>query len=322
MKKAFLFLIFLSISILSADGQSLFWTTDFRKAQKESLSTKKPVFAYFTGSDWCTECLHFQKNILENKDFIAEVKDSFIFVLVDFPLGHTLSAKQTAQNKELKERLKVAGLPTIAIILPSDNAILMAASSSISPKRLASALIAETEAAMTLETIMVKFEPQRFNTEQLVSLYQAAKLVARKDWQEEILTAGLKKVTNTSFFLREKYRLLIQAGQKNSAEAQKIREALLASDPNNDLGHQLYVAVSDFETNIDRKEKNAAEPLIKFLNRYNKPEISWKVKAMLASYFISASEYTSARQYLQEALKEAPLEHQDSIKALLAKLPN
>ncbi|MEI6531254.1 MAG: hypothetical protein WCN87_00335, partial [Chlamydiota bacterium] len=190
------------------------------------------------------------------------------------------------------------------------------------PKKLAKALIAETEAALTLEAIMQTFQPHQYSSEQLVSLYHAARLISHKDWQEQILNAGLKKTTACSFFLREKYRLLLQKGEKQGVEAQKIRAALLASDPNNELGHQLYVAVSDFESNIDAKQKNAAEPLVNFLHRFRKPEGSWKVKAMLGSYFLAAKEFSKAREYLLEAIKEAPVEKQEALRALVNKLPS
>ncbi len=321
MRKIFFLIFLLACGFLQSAASSLLWTSNFQKAQKESIRQNKPLFVFFTGSDWCSECLYFENNILKNNDFIDELKDLFLFVYIDFPLNRPLNAKQSLINKKLKERFNIVGLPTIAIILPSDNAILMAAPSSISPKKLAKALIAETDATLALEYTMNSFKPQDLSNEQLISLYQAARLISHHNWREQLLDAGLKKTSISSFFLREKYRLLLQKGEKNNMEAQKIRLALLESDPDNELGHQLYMAVSDFESNIDTKQKNAAAPLVDFLHRFRKPEGSWRVKAMLGSYFLAAKDFSRAREYLLEAIKDAPQEKQEALRLLVNKIP-
>lgn len=315
-------LFFLFICSLLSAAPSLSWVTDFNQAQKEAEASHKPMLLYFTGSDWCSECNKFKINILENYDFAQEIKDKFIFVIVDFPLNHTLASGQAQSNKALKERFKIVGLPTLVLLLPSGNAISMAAPSSIPPKRLATILLSETEATKTLELVMTSFNPDRYTSTQLAALYERARLVAREDWQKQILDAGLKRASTSSFFLRERYRQLIQKGQKDSPEALKLRQALLDSDPDNELGHQLYVAVSDFEEEVKENlgKKDASLPLVNFLKRYNKPENSWRVKAMLASYFISKQRYNEAKRYIREAMSEAPKDQQETLNILLTKL--
>lgn len=307
-------------SALLAD--SSLWMSDFSAAQTKAAGTKKPLLLFFTGSDWCTECKEFQSNILENDAFIKATQNRFICAIIDFPLSRPLPATTNKVNKELKERYKIGGLPTLVVILPSQNAISLAAPSSTPPERLAAVLLAETDAALTLDAIMPTFNPSMYSSEQLISLYQAAKLVSRTDWQEQILNAGLKKTSTNSFFLRERYRVLIQKGEKNSPEALSLRQRLLESDPDNELGHQLYVAVSDFEESLHSSAsgKNVTEPLVAFLKRFHQKENSWKVNAMLASYFFSVESVTEAKYYLEEALKEAPLPQKESLTELLAKL--
>lgn len=296
--------------------------SDFSAAETKAAGAKKPLLLFFTGSDWCAECKRFQSNILDNEVFVKSIQNRFICAIVDFPLNHPLSAATNKVNKELKEHYKVGGLPTLVVVLPSQNAISLAAPSSTPPERLAAVLLAETDAALTLDAIMPTFNPSMYSSEQLVSLYQAAKLVSRTDWQEQILNAGLKKTSASSFFLRERYRMLIQKGEKNSPEALSLRKQLLESDPNNELGHQLYVAVSDFEESLrdSGNRINVTEPLVSFLKRFHQKENSWKVNAMLASYFLSIESFPEAKYYLEEALKEAPALQKESLSGLLAKL--
>lgn len=316
-KLCFLFLV--TSSFLFAE--SLTWLDSFDEAEKLSVKTDRPLLLFFTGSDWCGECVQFKERILSHPLFVKEVKGQFVFAAVDFPLNRPLPGSLSKRNQQLKERFKIVGLPTLVILFPSHNAVSMAASSSMPPKRLGEVLRGEAQAITVLEIVMNDFDGKRYSSQQLTDLYATAKLVTRNDWQGQILEAGLQKEKDNGFFLREKYRLLVDNGKRNTMEAENLREALLASDPNNELGYQLYIAVSDFETTL-REQKDAAKPLIDFLDHFSSSsKQTWRVKTMLASYLMVAKRYKEARRYLTEALKEAPLEHREAINTTLSKLP-
>ena len=312
-------LLLLTISSLFADP-TLSWISNFDEAQKEAESKKKPLLIFFSGSDWCSECALFQEHVLNNPLFVKEVRSQFIFAVVDFPLHRALPSAQAQKNNELQEKFKIVGFPTLALQLPSGNVILMAVSSGIPAKRFGELLVGETRAVTILETVMFSFKGERYTDEQLIDLYETAKLISRDDWQAKILEAGLKKEKSNGYFLREQYRMLIQNGKRNTLEAEGIRKILLESDPDNELGYQLYVAVSDFEASL-REQKDASKPLIDFLSHFSASKQSWRVKTMLASYLMVAKRYNEAKQYLLEALEEAPKEKQEAINFALSKLP-
>ena len=47
-------LLALSKAVVAQEGpDSLVWLSDVGKARAQSESTGKPIFAFFTGSDWC-----------------------------------------------------------------------------------------------------------------------------------------------------------------------------------------------------------------------------------------------------------------------------
>ncbi|MGZ3884668.1 MAG: hypothetical protein ACXVPD_10760, partial [Bacteroidia bacterium] len=41
-------------------AEALVWYTDMLKAQEKSQAQHKPIFALFTGSDWCVWCKRLQ----------------------------------------------------------------------------------------------------------------------------------------------------------------------------------------------------------------------------------------------------------------------
>ena len=61
--------------ILSLNGFSqqneLTWHTDVNKAINLSLQEEKPLFFFFTGSDWCGWCIKLQQQVFFKKEFKA-----------------------------------------------------------------------------------------------------------------------------------------------------------------------------------------------------------------------------------------------------------
>ena len=98
MKKMKNLITVLSI-VLSLNGFSqqkeLIWHTDVNKAINISIQQDKPLFLFFTGSDWCGWC----------KRLVAEVfeKDAF------------------KQNRELGQMFGVRGYPTGWFVIPESD---------------------------------------------------------------------------------------------------------------------------------------------------------------------------------------------------------
>ena len=91
------------------------WYTDLAVANKKSKETKKPIFAFFTGSDWCGWCKRLQATVFKKDDFKSWADTSVILLELDFPRRKKLPAKLAQQNRQLQQLFKVRGYPTVWI---------------------------------------------------------------------------------------------------------------------------------------------------------------------------------------------------------------
>ena len=105
--------------------QGLVWQSDLMKAHKLSQSSKKPIFAFFTGSDWCGWCHKLQKEVFAKPEFISWAKKNVILLELDFPRRKQLSPELTQQNANLQQQFQVQGYPTVWMFFtskdPKDN---------------------------------------------------------------------------------------------------------------------------------------------------------------------------------------------------------
>lgn len=93
----------------------LTWYTDINKAHELSQKQKKPVFAFFTGSDWCGWCHRLEQNVFDKPGFQAWAKKNVIMLEVDFPRRKQLPEELAKQNNGLQQFFNVQGYPTIWI---------------------------------------------------------------------------------------------------------------------------------------------------------------------------------------------------------------
>ncbi|HRO43209.1 MAG TPA: thioredoxin family protein [Flavipsychrobacter sp.] len=98
-----------------AKKDALVWHTDINKAQEISKKQKKPIFAFFTGSDWCGWCHRLQSNVFAKPEFIVWAKKNVILVELDFPRRKELPQELREQNISLQQAFQVQGYPTIWI---------------------------------------------------------------------------------------------------------------------------------------------------------------------------------------------------------------
>jgi protein disulfide-isomerase len=118
MKKLFFVLFLAIIGSTSAIAQhanttQLKWHTNLMEAHQLSQSTHKPIFAFFTGSDWCGWCHKLQRDVFVKPAFISWAKDKVILLELDFPRKKQLAADLVQQNNSLQQALQVQGFPTI-----------------------------------------------------------------------------------------------------------------------------------------------------------------------------------------------------------------
>jgi len=127
----FSFLLFLNLVSLGQTSMKvengLVWYTSIQEVHELSVKNKKPIFAFFTGSDWCGWCKRLKANVFAKQAFIVWANANVILLELDFPRGKILSPKLTKQNSELQQALGVRGYPTIWLLytekLESSNTI-------------------------------------------------------------------------------------------------------------------------------------------------------------------------------------------------------
>ena len=93
----------------------LVWYTDITQIAKLSKETKKPVFGFFTGSDWCGWCLKLEADVISKPGFKEWAKKNVILMELDFPRTKQLPEALAQQNGSLQQFFHVQGYPTVWI---------------------------------------------------------------------------------------------------------------------------------------------------------------------------------------------------------------
>jgi thioredoxin-related protein len=131
---AFLIALFAMTSAINCNaqtatttGDTLVWYTDFSKANAASQASNKPIFGFFTGSDWCGWCHKLQREVFAKEAFVTWAKANVILLEVDFPRRKQLAPEIAQQNQGLQQAFQVRGYPTIfifqAVTDPTNNKI-------------------------------------------------------------------------------------------------------------------------------------------------------------------------------------------------------
>jgi protein disulfide-isomerase len=108
-----LFVLQMAVAQSKAKPDSLVWHTDLKKVQEISKKTKKPIFGFFTGSDWCGWCHKLQSDVFAKPEFIKWANEKVVLLELDFPRRKTLPAELAKQNMELQKAFGIQGYPTI-----------------------------------------------------------------------------------------------------------------------------------------------------------------------------------------------------------------
>ena len=112
--KKILVIAFLTLTSMSMQAQEeLTWHTDMSKATDISIKENKPMFLFFTGSDWCGWCIRLQKEVFKTPEFIKWAKESVVLVELDFPRKNNQTEVVKTQNAQLQQQLQVRGYPTV-----------------------------------------------------------------------------------------------------------------------------------------------------------------------------------------------------------------
>ncbi|HBD26945.1 thioredoxin fold domain-containing protein [Flavobacterium sp.] len=121
--KKILVIAFLTLASMSMQAQEeLTWHTDMSKATDISIKENKPMFLFFTGSDWCGWCIRLQKEVFKTPEFIKWAKENVVLVELDFPRKNNQTEEVKLQNSQLQQQLQVRGYPTVWFVSATKTA--------------------------------------------------------------------------------------------------------------------------------------------------------------------------------------------------------
>ena len=106
-----------------AQKQEIIWHTDIEKAIDISIKTEKPLFLFFTGSDWCGWCKRLVKEVFIKPDFAIWASKNVVLVELDYPRRIKLPESTQEQNRELGQLFQVRGYPTGWFVIPESKEI-------------------------------------------------------------------------------------------------------------------------------------------------------------------------------------------------------
>jgi protein disulfide-isomerase len=118
--KTFLFALALcfTTSVFAQDHQDQEWFSDVNKAIQKSIETGKPMFLFFTGSDWCGWCIRLQKEVFQTPYFTQWAKANVVLVELDYPRKKQLPDDLRHQNQTMQQVFQVQGYPTVHLVTP------------------------------------------------------------------------------------------------------------------------------------------------------------------------------------------------------------
>lgn len=113
MRKIFITFLVALATLTTQAQEGLTWQTDINKAIEISRNEQKPLFLFFTGSDWCGWCIRLQNEVFKTPDFVTWAKEKVVLVELDFPRRKQLAPELQKQNMELQQAFAVRGYPTV-----------------------------------------------------------------------------------------------------------------------------------------------------------------------------------------------------------------
>ncbi|MDA3926436.1 MAG: thioredoxin family protein [Kiritimatiellae bacterium] len=101
---------------ISATSKKPLWQSDFEVAKAQAKESGKPIFALFTGSDWCSWCVSLHDEVLSKSEFLKYAADELVLFEADFPRKKKISSADKKQNQALAAKYGIRGFPTVLIL--------------------------------------------------------------------------------------------------------------------------------------------------------------------------------------------------------------
>jgi protein disulfide-isomerase len=90
---------------------------------QQAQSEHKLVMLDFCGSDWCPDCILFDRQVLANQQFADYAGQRLMIVRVDFPRQSPQPDDLRQANAALHDFFKITVIPTFVVLNGSGNEI-------------------------------------------------------------------------------------------------------------------------------------------------------------------------------------------------------
>lgn len=114
-----LFSAFAILTSLALSAAQLQTAETFKEALEAARAKQGFVMMNFTGTDWCTACIHLKEKVLTTDVFCDAYGDKLVMTSVDFPRLPELRAKISKEEGERREALlnsfQIKGLPSAVL---------------------------------------------------------------------------------------------------------------------------------------------------------------------------------------------------------------
>lgn len=288
------------------------WMTDFAAAQKIAKEQCKPIFLFFTGSDWCAWCKKLEKEVLMTDAFSKELGSRLVFVKVDFPLHGKIPDSLKEQNNVLKNKYNVRGFPTVVLINPNGERIAVTGYRAGGGQKYAeylNNLIAEFE---SLQRSVAEIGKHSYTADELKALYNRARQIGCSQSLNKILDAGIVQKDNL-FFLTEQYRILVEEDKIDTPQARKLRDQLITTNGDGAQEVNYRLAIIDFQELSEKADDDSSgdrtiAPLLAYVRAYGEkdPENLWKVHMMISQVMMHKNRLGDALQHAERSRDVAP----------------
>ncbi len=107
--------------VVAQDSSAMHWEVDVKKAADIAISEKKPLFLFYTGSDWCAACKKLHNEVFTQPQFREWAKKNVVAVELDFPRNKQPDERYHQTNTQMKEMFGITGYPTVVFATAAKN---------------------------------------------------------------------------------------------------------------------------------------------------------------------------------------------------------
>ena len=264
------------LSVLCFQGFALTgFDADYNAALKRAKDNSKPIFILFTGSDWCSWCVKFEKEVLSKSEFLDYATNTWELVVADFPQKKKIAPELKKQYQALQKKYAVRGFPTVMLI-------------DAKGKELCSAGYSKGGAKVWLEKFLNKLKITPLVEQYLAPIEKKVRVISEESRDE--ITAKVKTLEPTDYkkWLQEyksianKYLPKVKAISDELAKLNVPDEIL---EKKEELSEEVNFMMMSFESaaKMDvekeakrieelRKESEAAKKIERKINRVTIPK--------------------------------------------------